>query len=165
MRRDLNRRREKLILSRKKKLTHFCGSKMKNFHDFSGPVAHLLYLRLTWKAQVRWRGQFANCFDWLLLMFERKIFYDQSNYKTRDGPFVPKSALPLSDELGYFIETAQFVHNRLPPASGDPGPIYSYCPSENTPQFPKFLKTLNLGFLGTGFGLVCISFHLPQLYW
>lgn len=51
--------------------------------------------------------------------------------------FVPKS-VPLPDEIGYFIETGQFVHKRLPPASDDLGPIYNYFLSENTPQFPNF---------------------------
>lgn len=79
-------------------------------------------------------------------------------------PFVPTS-VPLSDELGYFKETEQIVHKRLSTASGDLGPIYSCCSSENTPQYPKFLKTVNLGFLSTSFDLICIFFPLPQPYW
>lgn len=48
------------------------------------------------------------------------------------GPFVPKS-VPFSNELGYFIETGQIIHKRLPSAPSDPGKIYGYCTFEDVP--------------------------------
>lgn len=71
------------------------------------------------------------------------------------SPFVPTS-VPLSGKPRYLIEMDKYLLLLV-----TLGQSMVILHTKNSQSF-KVLKALNLRFLGTGFGLICISLSLPQ---